>query len=89
MILSMSPRIVCLAGILALTAAGAEKLDLEKAVGWSGALPNPLSHQPAGVQRTIRPFWEAWRLVEENYVDRSKVQPQLMTDGAISARPVP
>ena len=33
-------------------------------LGWSGLLPNPLSAQPAGVQRTLVPFWQAWRLVE-------------------------
>ena len=25
-------------------------------LGWSGLLPNPLSRQPAGVQRTFGPF---------------------------------
>jgi carboxyl-terminal processing protease len=52
-------------------------------VGWSGVFPNPLSRQPAGVRRTIIPFWEAWRLVEAHYVDREAVNPQNMTDGAI------
>jgi carboxyl-terminal processing protease len=51
--------------------------------GWSGGLPNPFSHQPAGVQRTFSPFWETWRLVDDHYVDRNAVRPQSMTEGAI------
>ena len=51
---------------------------------WSGVLPNPISHQPAWVEHDFRPFWEAWRLVEDEYVDRSAVNPQHMADGAIS-----
>jgi len=53
-------------------------------VAWSGVLPNPISKQPARVDRDFRPFWEAWRLVEDEYVDRSAVNPQHMTEGAIS-----
>ncbi|HKI32577.1 MAG TPA: S41 family peptidase [Gemmataceae bacterium] len=52
-------------------------------LGWSGLLPNPLSGQPARVQHTFTPFWEAWRLVEDNYVDRQAVKPRPMTEGAI------
>ncbi len=53
-------------------------------VAWSGVLPNPISKEPAGVDHAFRPFWETWRLVQEEYVDRSAVDPQRMTDGAIS-----
>jgi carboxyl-terminal processing protease len=52
--------------------------------GWSGVFPNPLSRQPAGVERTFTPFWEAWRDVEEHYVDRQAVNRRTMTEGAIS-----
>jgi carboxyl-terminal processing protease len=52
-------------------------------LGWSGLLPNPLSAQPAGVQGTFVPFWQAWRLVEDKYVARSAVKPEQMRDGAI------
>lgn len=53
-------------------------------IGWSGFLPNPISRQPAGVQGTFRPFWEAWRFVESDYVDRSAVDAERMKDGAIA-----
>ena len=52
-------------------------------LGWSGVLPNPISRQPAGVQREFVPFWQAWRLVEEHYVDHDAVKPEKMRDGAI------
>jgi carboxyl-terminal processing protease len=52
--------------------------------GWTGVFPNPISRQPAGVERTFSPFWEAWRRVEDNYVDRKAVDPRHMTEGAIS-----
>jgi carboxyl-terminal processing protease len=53
-------------------------------VGWSGVLPNPISGQPAGVPHDFRPFWEAWRLVEDRYVDREAVSADRLKDGAIS-----
>jgi carboxyl-terminal processing protease len=40
-----------------------------------------LSNQPRDLGPT---FGEAWNLVEQNYVDRQAVQPQKMTDGAIT-----
>jgi carboxyl-terminal processing protease len=53
-------------------------------VGWSGLLPNPLSKQPAGVQGTFRPFWEAWDLVDQSYVDHQAVNHEHMTNAAIT-----
>src|SRR4051794_21442275 len=38
---------------------------------------------PPHVGRTFAPFWEAWRLVEQHYVDRKKIDPVEMTQGAI------
>jgi carboxyl-terminal processing protease len=35
------------------------------------------------VERTFAPFWQAWKLVQEHYVERDAVQPQRMTQGAI------
>jgi carboxyl-terminal processing protease len=49
----------------------------------SGWLPGAY-HQPPGLGRTFEPFWEAWRLVEQHYVDRASVQPKRMTEGAIA-----
>jgi carboxyl-terminal processing protease len=45
----------------------------------TGLLPGA----PPVPEATIRPFWEAWRLVDEHYVDRGAVKPQVMTHGAI------
>jgi carboxyl-terminal processing protease len=39
--------------------------------------------EPPGLTQTFRPFWEAWRLTEDYYVDREAVQPVRMTRGAI------
>ena len=48
----------------------------------TGLLPG--SHRPpAGLGHTFDPFWEAWRLVDRYYVDRERVQPKTMTQGAI------
>jgi carboxyl-terminal processing protease len=53
-------------------------------VAWSGVLPNPVTRQPALVGTTFKPFWEAWNLVEEHYVDRQAVNSRRMTEGAIT-----
>src|SRR5207237_2528357 len=37
-----------------------------------------------GLGKTFAPFWETWHLVENSYVDRSAVDPQHMTQGAIA-----
>jgi carboxyl-terminal processing protease len=49
----------------------------------SGWLPGPSSRPPAGLGHTFDPFWQAWNLVEEHYVDRQAIQPRRMTEGAI------
>jgi carboxyl-terminal processing protease len=53
-------------------------------VGWSGLLPNPITRQPAGVAGSFKPFWEAWSLVQDHYVDREAVNSRHMTEGAIT-----
>ncbi len=53
-------------------------------VGWSGLLPNPITREPARVGGTFKPFWEAWDLVQDHYVDRQAVNARHMTEGAIS-----
>ncbi len=53
-------------------------------VAWSDTLPNPLSGRPAWAARDFRPFWEAWRLVDKEYVDREAVDRQRMMRGAIA-----
>ncbi|HVC34114.1 MAG TPA: S41 family peptidase [Chloroflexota bacterium] len=39
--------------------------------------------EPQTAQSTFGVFWEAWRLVEDHYVDRASVDPKTMTYGAI------
>lgn len=39
---------------------------------------------PPGIGPTFKPFWQAWHLVDEHYVDRAAVKPKNMTEGAIS-----
>lgn len=48
--------------------------------GW---LPGTVYREPAGLEGVFSPFWEAWRLVERNYVDREAVKPDPMMHGAI------
>jgi carboxyl-terminal processing protease len=50
----------------------------------SGWLPGSMNRAPAHVGATFDPFWEAWNLIERNYVDRSALQPVRMTQGAIA-----
>jgi carboxyl-terminal processing protease len=40
--------------------------------------------EPADAQGTFGVFWEAWQLVETNFVDQSVVTPVTLTHGAIS-----
>jgi carboxyl-terminal processing protease len=49
----------------------------------TGLLPGSYAQEPAGVAKTFAPFWEAWNLVEKDYVHRQAVQPERMTQGAI------
>jgi carboxyl-terminal processing protease len=46
-------------------------------------LPNSRPNQPPGLGTTFDPFWQTWRLAQDRYVDRSAVQPERMTRGAI------
>src|SRR5438128_2300095 len=50
----------------------------------SGRLLTPYYYTPLGLEKTFAPFWESWHLIEQHYVDRSVVQPQRLTQGAIS-----
>ncbi|HLZ07350.1 MAG TPA: PDZ domain-containing protein, partial [Chloroflexota bacterium] len=40
--------------------------------------------EPAEAQNSFGVFWEAWRLVQQNYVDQSVVTPANLTHGAIT-----
>jgi carboxyl-terminal processing protease len=46
-------------------------------------LKESADHPPPGLGHTFDPFWEAWNLVKENYVDRTAVDAEKMTRGAI------
>jgi carboxyl-terminal processing protease len=49
----------------------------------AGWLQDPAYRPPADLGHTFDPFWEAWNLVQENYVDRKAVDSEKMTRGAI------
>lgn len=40
--------------------------------------------EPPEARATFGVFWEAWRLVQNNYVDQSAIKPENLTHGAIS-----
>lgn len=46
-------------------------------------LPSSRPNQPPGLGNTFDPFWQAWRLARDRYVDRNAVRPERMTRGAI------
>jgi carboxyl-terminal processing protease len=48
-----------------------------------GLLPGRYGHEPPGLARTFTPYWEAWHLVEEHYVDRTAIDPERMMQGSI------
>jgi carboxyl-terminal processing protease len=50
----------------------------------SGWLPGSMGREPAGLGQTFAPFWEAWNLVHERYVDQKSVEPVKMTRFAIA-----
>src|SRR5690242_11372781 len=49
-----------------------------------GLLPGRYGHEPPGLARTFTPYWEAWHLVKEHYVDRKAVEPKRMVHGSIA-----
>lgn len=49
----------------------------------AGLLPGAVVREPAAIEETFSPFWQAWRLVRERYVDQQAVDPHSMTYGAI------
>jgi carboxyl-terminal processing protease len=65
---------------LVLAAAFAAGIFVERA----GRLLMPYYSTPPGLEKTFAPFWETWHLVEKHYVDRSAVESQRMTQGAIA-----
>lgn len=70
---------------------GAVGIVLSLLVGFGGGLAFDrvvLLHgtpptEPASAEQSFGVFWEAWRLVENHYVDKSAVDPKQMTYGAI------
>ena len=49
----------------------------------AGWLPGSPPGVPPDAGPAMAPFWETWRLVEKDYVDREAVKPQRMARGAI------
>ena len=52
----------------------------DRFVFFGGAAPT----EPADAQPVFGVFWQAWRLVEEHYVDASAATPEKLTQGAIT-----
>jgi carboxyl-terminal processing protease len=50
----------------------------------AGWLPGSGGREPPGLRKTFAPFWEAWRLVKEHYVDPERAGDVPMTRGAIT-----
>ena len=73
------PRRHRLFRILLLLAAFALGVQAERR-GW---LPRGPGQEPSEVRETFQPFWEAWYLVHEKYVDQDNVNNERMTQGAI------
>jgi carboxyl-terminal processing protease len=48
-----------------------------------GLLPGRHGSEPPGLARTFVPYWEAWHLVKEHYVDRKAIDPEHMMQGSI------
>lgn len=69
----------CVAG-MGLTVAAAPALS-QFGVGTSLGVPSGAPSEE--VAEIFRPFWEAWNIVAERYVDPEAVDPQAMTYGAI------
>ncbi len=65
--------------LVALLAGVSAGIGAERA-GWA---PGASQQEPADAARTFGVFWESWTLVQEKFVNRSAVKPQLMTYGAI------
>lgn len=47
-------------------------------------LNNAPPTEPADARTVFGPFWQAWRLVQDHYVDPTAAQPQKLADGAIA-----
>ncbi len=52
-------------------------------VGHTNETPTTVSTQPTSVPDSFSVFWEAWNLVQNNYVDQQAVDSKKMTYGAI------
>jgi carboxyl-terminal processing protease len=50
-------------------------------LGW---LPGGPDREPASARGTFTPFWEAWNVVEEHFVEKKSVNPERMTQFAIA-----
>jgi carboxyl-terminal processing protease len=68
---------------LAIYVAVALAFGLGILVDRTGWLPGSPTYPPGDLGKEFDVFWQAWRVVDEHYVDRAAVQPVRMTQGAI------
>jgi carboxyl-terminal processing protease len=66
--------------LLSLLAAFAAGVLAERA----GLVPGGGPRQPAALRNTFAPFWEAWSIVHEHYVDRRNLDDTTLARGAIT-----
>ena len=79
----MSRRVVAAASVvllLVIVAGFAGGLAFDRYI----LLRGTIVAEPAEAQNSFGVFWEAWRLVQQNYVDQSVVTPANLTHGAIT-----
>ncbi len=50
----------------------------------AGWVPRGAASEPANAHKTFTPFWEAWNLVHEDYVDQGKVNDEKMERAALA-----
>jgi carboxyl-terminal processing protease len=49
----------------------------------AGLLPTGTHRQPGGTGRTFAPFWEAWRVIHDRFVDRKDLDDKVLEEGAL------
>jgi carboxyl-terminal processing protease len=49
----------------------------------AGLIPTLSWRQPPGTAQTFAPFWEAWKVVHEEYVERKDLDDKVLAEGAI------
>ncbi|HEX5416035.1 MAG TPA: S41 family peptidase [Chloroflexota bacterium] len=73
-------RLIALVAVVCLVIGFGGGVGVDRYVFFGGAAPT----EPANAQPVFGVFWQAWRLVEDHYVDPGSASPEKLTQGAIS-----